>query len=59
MADIGLLVDRQVTDLYAFLYTNLIKEDVHHISILDAQGVIDLEIGESHSISLIEVKRMA
>lgn len=58
-ADIDLLVDGNKIMLPIFMYNNLIADDVDHISIEDAQRVIDLEIGQSIFINLTEVKRIA
>lgn len=59
MADIEISIDHYKTDLYSFLYANLIFGDVDHISLEDAEKVIALEPGEITFIGLTEIRRIS
>ena len=57
-ADIILEVEGEKTDMYSFMWTNLVYIDVDHISIEDAKRVLALKPGESTYINIVEVKRI-
>lgn len=49
----------EITTLGEFLHTNLLEEDVDHISLEDAQKVIALEDGESVNLHVSEILRIS
>lgn len=51
-------VDGEKWTLDTFLEVNMIDEEVTHISQEDAQRVIDLKVGESCHIELVEITRL-
>lgn len=54
-----LTIDGEAISMAEFLKWNLVAADVDHISIEDAQKVIDMKVGESMYIHICKIKKVA
>lgn len=52
-------VDNNVWDLEHFMECNLLGSSVYHISLADAQEIMNLLVGESIFIETIKIKRLS
>ncbi len=53
-----LRVEGELIFLIDFMYINLLEKDVDHITLEDAQKIIDLNINESVYIGIVEITRL-